>query len=207
MDEAPKEKSGDSKARLQAVAAELFAEKGYDAVSIRQIARNAGLNISLVSYYFGGKEGLYRAVVENTFAPVLELFKQERETGGTVEERLRTFAHSLATLHRSHPGPLRLLQRELAAPSFYFGTLVGETAPAILSRISRLFAQGIEAGEFRRDVTPVNATMAFLGMLNFYFVVRPMRELVVGGGEELDRQFIDDALRVFFRGVGAEGRG
>jgi AcrR family transcriptional regulator len=42
---------------------ELFAKKGYDGVTVRDIAQKTGLNLSLVSYYFGGKEGLYQEIL------------------------------------------------------------------------------------------------------------------------------------------------
>ena len=41
-------------------AAELFAEHSYDAVGIRDIARKAGVNSAMISYYFGGKSGLHK---------------------------------------------------------------------------------------------------------------------------------------------------
>ena len=48
--------------RLLLAALELFAEQGYAKTSIRRITLAAGANIAAVSYYFGNKEGLYRAV-------------------------------------------------------------------------------------------------------------------------------------------------
>src|SRR4051812_37545337 len=49
--------------RLLTVATKLFAENGLDGTSTRDIAKAADLNISLISYYFGGKEGLYKTVI------------------------------------------------------------------------------------------------------------------------------------------------
>ncbi len=43
----------------------LFAAHGYDAVTIRALAREAGVNLAAANYHFGGKQGLYRAVVED----------------------------------------------------------------------------------------------------------------------------------------------
>ena len=49
---------------ILAVATKLFADKGFQAVSVRDIAKESKLNLSLVSYYFGGKEKLYMHIVE-----------------------------------------------------------------------------------------------------------------------------------------------
>lgn len=54
-----------SKERILAVAAKLFAEKGYDGVGVREICAKSGVNVSMVSYYFGGKEELYNALLDD----------------------------------------------------------------------------------------------------------------------------------------------
>lgn len=54
----------DSKTRLLEVALKLFATKGFDGVSTREIGKKAQVNISAIKYYFGGKEELYVAVLE-----------------------------------------------------------------------------------------------------------------------------------------------
>ncbi len=53
----------DSKICILQVAAKLFAKLGLDKCSTREIAKEAKANISLISYYSGGKEGLYREVM------------------------------------------------------------------------------------------------------------------------------------------------
>jgi len=54
----------DSKNKLLHTAFELFALRGLDGVSTREIVKKAGCNIHAISYYFGGKEGLYKAVLD-----------------------------------------------------------------------------------------------------------------------------------------------
>lgn len=54
----------DAKTRLLEVALKLFAVKGLDGVSTREIAQKAQINISAITYYFGGKAELYSAVLE-----------------------------------------------------------------------------------------------------------------------------------------------
>jgi len=57
----------DCREALIAVATPLFAEKGFNGVSVREIAGYASVNVSMISYYFGGKEGLYAAVLNEQF--------------------------------------------------------------------------------------------------------------------------------------------
>jgi AcrR family transcriptional regulator len=51
----------------------LFAEKGLNGVSIRELAKASGSNSATISYYFGGKTGLYEAVLKEVFAGMLKV--------------------------------------------------------------------------------------------------------------------------------------
>ena len=53
-----------TRARILDAALAEFADKGYAGARVRQIAERAGVNAQLISYYFGGKEGLYRELVQ-----------------------------------------------------------------------------------------------------------------------------------------------
>ncbi|MCG9873360.1 MAG: TetR/AcrR family transcriptional regulator [Leptospiraceae bacterium] len=70
--------------RIIEIATKLFADKGYQAVSTREIADSLGINISTFHYHTGGKSNLYKSVIESLYQgelhvlnrPVLD-FKQE----------------------------------------------------------------------------------------------------------------------------------
>ena len=54
-----------SKQRILDSAAKLFAQKGYDGVGIREICKEANANICMISYFWGGKQELYKGIVDN----------------------------------------------------------------------------------------------------------------------------------------------
>jgi TetR/AcrR family transcriptional regulator, regulator of cefoperazone and chloramphenicol sensitivity len=56
-------RGADTRQRLIAAAFEVFAERGYAGASTRHLAERAGVNLPAIQYYFGNKEGLYRAAV------------------------------------------------------------------------------------------------------------------------------------------------
>ncbi len=60
------EKNGKRRHLLE-VAERLFAQHGYEAVSVRHLAKEAGMNIAMVSYYFGSKEKLFEALISSRF--------------------------------------------------------------------------------------------------------------------------------------------
>jgi TetR/AcrR family transcriptional regulator len=61
------------RAQLIAAATPLFARRGVNGVSTRELARAAGVNSAMISYHFGGKGGLYEAVLREVFAGMLEV--------------------------------------------------------------------------------------------------------------------------------------
>jgi AcrR family transcriptional regulator len=72
----------ETRGRILEAAIDLFAASGFEGASTRTIAERAGVNLPAIQYYFGSKEGLYRAVVEQ--------FGQEMQAGvAPVAERIR----------------------------------------------------------------------------------------------------------------------
>ncbi len=61
------------KEKLLTSAKKLFAAQGFDKTSIREIANDSGVNSSMISYYFGGKEGMIESIFDHFFPPNLKL--------------------------------------------------------------------------------------------------------------------------------------
>lgn len=72
-----------AKERLLEAALDIFGRLGYDAATTRMIAREAGVNIAAIPYYFTGKEGLYRAVIDH----IVELISSQLQEIGREVER------------------------------------------------------------------------------------------------------------------------
>ena len=78
--------------RILAVAREEFSARGYDATSVRSIAKAAGVDAALVHHYFGTKEQVFAAAIELSFGPAFELPKALAAGGGeAMGERLARF--------------------------------------------------------------------------------------------------------------------
>ena len=60
-----KKKSENSKQKILSAATKLFAQHGFDGVSVRDICEEANVNVCMVSYYFGGKKELYQGIIDN----------------------------------------------------------------------------------------------------------------------------------------------
>ena len=69
----------DKRSQILSAAEELFADKGFDGTSVRDIAHTAGVNLAMISYYFGSKEKLFESLVEY----------RSGYTAGVIEEMAR----------------------------------------------------------------------------------------------------------------------
>src|SRR5512139_3551664 len=83
--------------RILDAAERLFAERGFEGASVRDLAAAAGVNLAAINYHFGGKEALYRAVGERLMNELRERrMKAIRDAAvapdATLESVLRAFA-------------------------------------------------------------------------------------------------------------------
>ncbi|MDU4959428.1 MAG: TetR family transcriptional regulator [Sporomusaceae bacterium] len=190
----------DAKEKLLTAATRLFAEKGFAAVSIREVAQAAQANSALISYYFGGKEGLYTAVLQQQFATVETIINQIRASAASPIARLEAYAHGVLAIHTHNPYIVRFLYSEFANPTPSFATIQQEVA-AIFRFILQTVNDGIACGQLRPDLTPAHAVVALAGMMNFYFLSQPLRQAFLPADRERDRQYFEDALKIFLTGV------
>ncbi len=80
-------------------AIELFADKGFDRTSIRDISRLANTSVSMISYHFGGKEGLYNSILKNLFEKQVlymnEFFEPEKFVHLSKTQKAEVFLNAL----------------------------------------------------------------------------------------------------------------
>ena len=116
----PNAKPTEPRQRLLLAAEALFARKGYDGATVREICDRAGMNVAAINYHFGDKERLYIETVRHAHACSLAEAGPTPEFAGLPPaERLRAF---VAAMLKNMDGPVRpesmqLLMRELSQPS------------------------------------------------------------------------------------------
>ena len=114
--------SADTRQRLIDAAATLFADRGFQNVTVREICRASNANVAAVNYHFGDKAGLYRAVVTFAIQIMLETneLSQRAGDGLSPEEQLRGFVRVLVS-RLTGEGPNawihRLMAREMERPT------------------------------------------------------------------------------------------
>jgi AcrR family transcriptional regulator len=83
----------DARARLIDAAIKLFAEKGYEGTSVRDLATAAGVNVAAVSYHFGSKDALYTEALRSCLAPCGEMRERmQKHLDAALKNRSRKSA-------------------------------------------------------------------------------------------------------------------
>jgi len=114
------ERLDDTRARLLEAAGEVFAEKGFQAATVREICKRAEANVAAVNYYFGDKQRLYVEVLRYAHRGIAERGEPPYASEMTPEEKLRTFIEHLLADMQDDGTPAwrrRLMLRELTEPS------------------------------------------------------------------------------------------
>jgi TetR/AcrR family transcriptional regulator len=179
----------------------LFARKGLAGVSIREVSTAAGTNSALISYYFGGKEGLYSAVLETQFSPIGIILDSMAGSKASAVEKIVEYARHVANVHRTQPFLTKFLMGEILNPSRFFEAIIRKYIERVYCFLTDTLKAGIAAGELRPDLDVPAAALALAGMMNFYFISRPISQNFVAGGTAQDAQYVVQAVEIFLNGV------
>jgi len=167
------------RAQLLDVGRRLFAERGYEAASIEEIAHRAGVSKPVVYEHFGGKEGLYAVVVDRETQRLLTRIT-ESLVGDNPHVLLQQAADALLSYIEEEPDGFRILVRDspVAQSSGTFASLIGDVA----SQVEHLLAAEFKTRGYDTDLAPLYS-QALVGMValvgQWWLDARqPSRELV-----------------------------
>jgi AcrR family transcriptional regulator len=177
--------------QILATATELFVQRGYEGVAMREIADACGITKPALYYHFAGKSAVLNAICVGYLDQVADVVADSADHG-TGETRLRWLVHGLFALPPARRAIMRLAMHDLDQlepdDRAAFGRAYVER---FLQPITELFAAGSATGEFV-DADPTLLTRLLLGVLYPFFA--PPRD--EGAGEP-----VDDLLDVFCGGV------
>ena len=192
----------DNKERLLQAGLELFAKQGYDKVSIRQLAEASQTNSAMISYYFGSKQGLYEAVMENQIHALIRFPEKVQESPQlTPIEILRLYAETMHALHEENPLLVQLCYREFVAPSVMLEKFAGLYIKKIFILLGTALRRGIEEKLFREDLDIPATVILWAGMVNFFFLSRPIRSRIHPEQSLSGRQYLKQSLQIFLQGI------
>ena len=158
--------------RILAAAETLFAEHGFEGVSVQAIAARAGVSKSNVFHHFSSKQELYLEVLRAAHREFSAAVRTLSAGGGTAGERLGRYASAHLDCVFRH-GPLtRLVLRDLFDDS-RARELAEKVFGEDFAELTGLIAAGQARGELRAGVDPALAAFLLVAADAFYFHARP----------------------------------
>jgi TetR/AcrR family transcriptional regulator len=182
--------AGQVRERLLQAARELFLRYGYRAVSSRQIGAAAGVNFAMIRYYFGGKPGLYREILQGVLPPEIT----EAMQGGRGGPKLADILSNITRVWAANPWIAGFVLREVLVPGGPMRTMFLREFPERLAPIvERALRAEIERGTLRADLDPKLLVLSVVSLAVFPFLGFPLTSRVFGVRN--DEEFVTRFLR------------
>ncbi|HEX3602194.1 MAG TPA: CerR family C-terminal domain-containing protein [Lacipirellulaceae bacterium] len=156
--------SDTTRERITVAAGEIFAERGFDGTTVRDICQKAGANVAAVNYYFGDKQRLYVEAVCQAHRWRMEQFPLPPWSDSTSPEtKLADFIGTFVRRVRSGPGGTwhsKLMMREMANPTAACAELVQSSIRPQFEILLQIL----------RELAPADASQADLRLTAFSIV-------------------------------------
>jgi AcrR family transcriptional regulator len=151
------------RAQLIDVGRTLFAQRGYEATSMEEIAERAKVSKPILYEHFGGKEGLYAVIVDREMDYIVRRIVEAINTGG-ARERIEKATLAFLFYVRDHPDGFAVLSQDspMTATRGRLSSLLNELA----ERVGDIFAVSFKAAGFDVKMAPIYA-QALVGMVTF----------------------------------------
>jgi AcrR family transcriptional regulator len=149
--------------QLVAVGRKLFAAKGFEAVSVEEIAAKAEVSKPVVYEHFGGKEGLYAVIVDREVTLLIGTIMESLETPGDPRRMLESAALAMLNYIETSTDGFRILVRD-SPPGTVPGSFAS-TIQDIADKVEGTFAKEFSARGYSKKLAPMYAQM-LVGMVS-----------------------------------------
>ncbi|SFW83978.1 TetR/AcrR family transcriptional regulator [Amycolatopsis australiensis] len=184
-----------TRADILAVATREFADKGYTGARVDEIAARTSTTKRMIYYYFGGKEQLYIAVLEQAYSAIRALERQLDVEHLEPEDALRRLAALTFDHHEANPDFIRLVSIENIhrAEHLQQSAILAGLADPALGGLARILERGHAAGRFRAGVDPLDIHMVISSFCVFRLANRHTFQAIFG------RDLLDPDRREHYR--------
>ena len=160
---------GGSPGKLEAIlrhAAQVFAEKGYEGASIRDISRSSRVSLSGLYYYVKSKQEILYLIQIQTFRTILGRLQNSLRGIHEPSERLRILVHNHLEYFLQHPTEMKVLAHEDDALEGQYRQEVAEIKRKYYGTAIEIF-EGLRPEDRKRGLTPRVAVLSLFGMMNW----------------------------------------
>ncbi|MFT4213078.1 MAG: TetR/AcrR family transcriptional regulator [Microbacterium sp.] len=186
-----------TRAELLSVATEVFAADGYSGARVDEIAERTRTTKRMIYYYFGSKEGLYLAVLENAYLGIREAERRIDVDHTDPVEAVRQLAELTFDHHVTHDDFIRLVAIENVHRGEFIRRIetLRQLAQPAKTLLDEILDRGRDAGVFRDDVDAIDVHL----VISAYCVFQVANRYTFGYLFDMD--FADPARRAHLRAL------
>ena len=168
--------------KLLTAARHEFARSGLAGARVDEIAERAGVNKQLVYHYFGDKDALYLAVLEWVYEEIRAQERLLNLEGLPPERAIKKLIESSFDHLAAHPDFIVLLNDENRGGARHVrGSRKLEAMHSpLVSMVSKILADGVRTGTFRKGINPVHLYISIAGLSYFFFSNTPTLSAIFG---------------------------
>lgn len=162
-----------SKQAVYGAAIRLFARNGFAATGMRELAREAGVNLAMVNYFFGSKKGLLKAILEDYFSGVTKVLEANLSGPDPLEDRLHRTVVAVARYVQANSDKMLIGLTELP----HDDPDITEFKAQWFGRLHAMFQDGFRAAAPHIPVGVIGP--ALVGLVASRHLMRPVVERVI----------------------------
>jgi AcrR family transcriptional regulator len=189
-------------------AEKLFAVGGFDGTSVRDIAQKAGVNIAMISYYFGSKEKLMEAVFEKrTVSMRTKINNMLENSDYTALQKVNILIDDYVDKFLQQQEFHKIMTREqMINKDNNIACLIHETKKRNFELIKKLINEGQKNGEFKKNIDVVMMMITLIGTLSqltttqhFYREINNMKDMPDAEFQKHIRKKLSHHLKTLFK--------
>jgi len=173
----------DKRRMILDAAVKVFASRGFTQCRVADIADEAGVAYGLLYHYFRSKDEVLDTLFLERWGVMVDLIGQVDRRPLPARDKLRSVAAFIIDSYRHDPDLMKVIIVEVTRAANSFGRTHVDEIRRAYDGIARIVAGGQDAGEFRAQVTPAFAAMAFYGAIEQVLTGWIFETLPVGDAE------------------------
>ncbi|PIS11004.1 MAG: hypothetical protein COT73_06360 [Bdellovibrio sp. CG10_big_fil_rev_8_21_14_0_10_47_8] len=169
-----------AKEAIYLAAIELFSKRGFDGVSIREVAALADVHFSSIRYHFGGKEALYNACIskhgKSRLVSANRFLGAAPTSAADMRLRLGYAIDDVIRIHNENHFLTKLLLLEIESTGTRSDLVLKKTMVAMTEVFARFFKIGQEKKYIKSDLDPFFIAQSLMGILHHFLRTESIRE-------------------------------
>jgi AcrR family transcriptional regulator len=172
-------------------AIKLFAKRGFDSTSMREIAEKAGVTKPMIYYYYKDKEDLYFSLLDEYLSKFIQKVSEVFTLPLTPQEKIQRFVELYVTHLKKNRNIFRIINREITGGRKNVDKLTDNYFSKIHTDLTKVIDDGTKDESFK-VLDPHATAFSLVGIIIFYFAERKVIERLTGG--EVQTEKLIDSL-------------